>query len=363
MIEKTPGNDKFLSELKTAIIGNSRAWFGEHAEKILIESKSLRRYSFLFRVTVSFPNLPDLRLVIKIPRMPWMESLEEVIPNEKLKNEAKLESKILGRIYQRIQESGLDTLAAIRVYGHLPDFCAIVMEDLQFELLKNSISGLKFPFMSDQKWQSFLEKLGQSANWLRLFHESNQIETDTGLHFTEFLNDAGIAFQRLESVSGLDLTEIKDQLNQIYETVEDQPVQQAYLHNDFHLGNIFATKAGKIGSFDPNWEATGSNLVDIARILIDLETRRVQVLTFGLFLGKQRNDEFKKTFLKEYFQAVSIEEKLVNLFCILELLKKWRVNEDYFASYKMKGKKLIMALLRNWSRVYFKYLIRQYSRV
>ena len=353
-------NEKFLSGLEEAIMEMSSSWFGEQAVKIIFYDKIERRFSFLFKVGVGFSKAPDRRLVVKIPRMPWMTKLDEVITQEKLRHEAKMESEILGKIFQHVQESGLDFLAAIRVYGHLPGFCAIVMEDLSFRLLKNAITGHRVLFNREKKWQSFLQNVSQAAKWLRLFHETNQLEPMAKLLGIEIKNDTDIAFQRLETVSGLDLTNTRSQLDQMFETILDEPILQASLHNDFHLGNIFVTSAGKIGSFDPNWETTGPILVDVARILIDLETRRIQVLTFGKMLSKRRNEEYKSSFLIGYFQDVAVNKNLVRYFCVLELVKKWRVNEDYFASKNFKGLNFLKSFLVNWSRRYFGHLIAQY---
>lgn len=361
MTEKDSADDKkFLYALNEAIMGMSSSWFGEQAVEIIFEEKIERRYSFLFKVRVCFSRTPDRRLIVKMPRMPWMTRLDDIISHEKLRHEAKMEAEILGGIFHHVQESGFNFLAAIRIYGHLPDFCAIVMEDLPFKLLKNEVAGHRVLFTSEQKWQTFLQNVGQAAKWLRLFHEENQLETMAKLQGTEIENEMGIAFRRLEAVSGLDLANTRSQLGQMFETILNEPILQASLHNDFHLGNIFVTSAGKIGSFDPNWETTGPILVDIARILIDLETRRFQVLTFGNFLSKQRNEEYKSSFLKGYFQDGAVNEKLVRFFCVLELVKKWRVNEEYFESNNFKGLNFIKRFLLNWSRRYFGHLIAQY---
>lgn len=356
-------NEKFLSELRQAIFLNSSDWFGEHAAQVNFEQIIERRYSFLIKVGVVFENNPDRRLIIKIPSMPGLENLREIPENEKLQREARAEFEILDRIYRRIQQSGHELLAAIRVYGHLPEFCAILMEELTFELLKTSITGYRAFFIGEKQWQIFLNSVRQSAIWLRLFHENNPVGKVTQLGNTDTLLEIERAIQRLEVVSGLSQARMGEKLRTLYSKLVHTPIQQVALHNDFHLGNIFITSDQKIGSFDPNWQATGPNLIDIARILIDLETRRIQVLTFGKLLSKRRNDQFQMTFLRAYFQDENIEKKLVSFFCALELVKKWRVNEEYFDYQKLGPLNFVKPWLQNWSRHYFERVLDKYLAV
>jgi len=353
-------DQEFVSSFKKQLFIDSTEWFGQAPGAIHFIDRMDRRYSFIFRAVVHFRNKNDVYLVIKIPRNPSMTKLIEVVSSEKLRQEAKLEAKILERIYQRVQESSENSLAAIKVYGYYPQFCAIVMEELRMRLLKEDITGFSKLVLSNKNWKNFISNATKSSAWLFLFHEASDMQQDIKLSETNILEDVNYSISRLENVSGLDFTNLRIRFEKYYESIKSKKVKIGMLHNDFHLGNVFILKGEKVGAFDPNWESRGPIYIDIARLMIDLETRRSQILSFGILFSQLRIDEYKSAVLSGYFRISDFDLQLTTFFCALEVVKKWRVNEEFFVDKNLKLLVGIKPILMFWTRRYFNNLIHHY---
>ena len=346
--------------LRKCLSLESKDWFGDDAIEFVINSRITRRFSFILKVSANFHSQEMKNLIIKIPRDSSMIDMFQPISSEKLQHEAKTEAALLANIYQYVNDSGDDSLAAIKIFGYVPQLCAVVMEEINMKLLSDDIK--KFPYYprTFEAREQFLTRVMRGGRWLRNFHEANGLKKIIRLSDVSYLEEVESALHRLENVSGLNHNDLRKSFFRAYERIIGDPVEITALHNDFHLGNVFVTTDEKIGVFDPNISTSGPAYQDVARMLVDLDSRRIQLLSFGLFYEKSLLAEFKSAVIEGYFDALDVNQEMLNFFCALELIKKWRVNEEYFGDHQntvIKGLKTFVSPL---SRRFFKNLISKY---
>jgi hypothetical protein len=127
------------------------------------------------------------------------------------------------------------------------------------------------------------------------------------------------------------------------------------LHNNFHLSNIFVTGDGKLCSFDPH-NKLGSIYLDIANLIIGLETCFTQIVTHGMIVPHSRLEKFKAAFARGYFQTEPMPSPILNLYRHILLIEKWNENEEKLTQAR-GARKLIYALSATSMRSYFLQLL------
>jgi len=127
------------------------------------------------------------------------------------------------------------------------------------------------------------------------------------------------------------------------------------LHEDFNSANIFVTKDGKICSFDPH-NQPGPLYIDLAKIITDVETYRIQVITNGLWVPYPRLQIFHISLLRGYFGSESVDQSALSLFRFLSLMEKWKDAEIRFESSTSRWK-FLYSLAMPQMRKYFLSLI------
>lgn len=316
-----------------------------------------RRYSFMFRYWVKKPDQSRHSILVKIPHQDWIKSMAEAIASDQVRSEIKHEFEVMQSIHTVIQNSKHPMLFAINpVGGYLVDFNAIVMEEVPLQMLKGYLSRFSIWVDNTFAWMDFETKLNLAGEWLRLIHntfQQNRVAKLEGLNLQQAI---WIEINTLEKITGARLDSIREAFQQLYELVKNLDVPVSSLHNDFHLGNIFVTPDGKVGALDPNWKDGGVIYEDLASLLIDPVTRRLQVLFQGLAFRRSQRKRFERAVLLGYFGKNTPVYPLIYYYCALTTLEKWRINEERLrAAPRIVGR--VSSLFIGF---YFRRLLRNY---
>lgn len=316
-----------------------------------------RRYSFMFRYWVKKPGESRHSVLVKIPHQDWIKSMKEAIASDRVRSEIKHEFEVMQSLHTIIQNSKHPMLFAINpVGGYLVDFNAIVMEEVPLQMLKEYLFRFAIWANSASAWMDFEIKLNLAGEWLRLIHnafEQNMVTRLEGLNIQQVV---WIEIDTLEKITGARLNGIGASFQQLYELVKNMDLRVSSLHNDFHLGNIFVTPDGRVGALDPNWKDGGVIYEDLASLLIDPVTRKLQVFFQGLVFRRSHRERFERAVLRGYFGTTIPTYPLIYYYCALKTLEKWRINEERFrASPRVVGR--VGSLFIGF---YFRRLVRSY---
>ena len=320
------GLDSFLSVLTSKIQADLPAWYGTDAKLVGPPKFQQRAWSYFVRYVVQVSVDETKAILVKIKHTEKM-SLSEALASDKMKQEARDEYETLVKIrvvFSRGKYSYL--FLAIRPLALYEDLNAVVMEEADIRTLKSCFQAPEM-LLEGERRETFEEYLELTGRWLHVFHD--QIgKTGEGLLFPEALYQ--IAQTNLKSIqagiTNRDLTSISDLISRLYERCGNVKVPYHFVHEDFHLANVFVSSDGRICSFDPH-NRPGSLYLDLAKFMTDLETNWLQVATNGLFVPPARLKSFNEALLRGYFGVRYVDHLALNLFRLLTLIQKWEENE------------------------------------
>ena len=332
--------------------------FGEGAAlETMSPARIDRRYSFIFRYWVRKPDQSRRPILVKIPHQDWIKSMEEAIASDQVREEIKHEFATMQSIHTVVQNSKHPLLFAVNpVGGYLPDYNAIVMEEVDLKMLKGYLS--RFSILMDHKsaWMDFENKLKLAGEWLRLIHDAFRQPRNKRIAELDVQETGLDGIDALEQISGNRLTNIRTCFMRLFQEIQDWVVPVSALHNDFHLGNILVTPDGRVGALDPNWKSAGAIYQDLTSLLIDPVTRKLQVLMQGLAFRSSQRVRFEQAVLRGYFGDTSPSYPLIYFYCALNVLAKWRKNEELLRS----GPRVVTFIGSRFIRLYFRKLVMNY---
>jgi hypothetical protein len=343
-----------LQNLTDAVAHQMSLVFGEGANLDPATPAGLHgRYSFMFHYRIRLPDGIIKSIIVKIPRDAWMKTLHEAISSDHIRGIITTEFEILNAIADAVE--GEPLLCAIRPLAILPEFNAVVMDDVEMTLLKTSLSRFSPTWVNSEDWKQFEGPLELAGKLLRVIHSRFATTQQESLESLRVLENPA---ESLDALGHHDRSSnaLLHPLIDLYESVKSVRVPLAGLHNDYHLGNVFVTPEGKVGTLDPNWTASGSVYVDLACIISYPQTRRVQVLTQGLRFPSSLREPYETALLRGYFTGSQVSYPVLYFYCATAALEKWRYIEDLLRELPRAGS---WAASR-WVRHYFHGLIRQY---
>jgi thiamine kinase-like enzyme len=157
-------------------------------------------------------------------------------------------------------------------------------------------------------------------------------------------------------LTGSEIKDIRRTIDSTFELASNLPVLMAVLHGDFHCSNLLVTPDLRIGSLDAEC-MRGPIYEDIAKLLADLETRSLQLYTFGLLIPQHRMERIWATVLNGYFGSIPPNHLLLNLFTVLAILYKWKIDEDlllHSTGIQQMIRKILSPIRRQAMRVILK---------
>jgi len=323
-----------------------------------------RNYSFLFRYSYYRDQERPTHLLVKIPRETWMTRLDQTISVPSLKEDARREYDVLHSIANIVEALEPPGFCAINVLAYLDDYGAIVMEELELRPLKALYLDKYIIMNSSEHWKRFENCLARAGELLRHIHSKLGDEKHVPLRETGAWSLVDREFSRLDSIlPARSITKLRGGFELLYHKIETVESPVVTLHKDYHLGNIFLDGDDRIGILDPNWQAKGSIYEDLARLIVDPLTRKIQILSQGGYFRLPYARRFEKAVLSGYFGASQVDDRVLSFFSALMVLTLWRMNEE---SIKAPNSKVLHALLNRAFRIplrrYFSRLTNEYLK-
>jgi len=355
-------SDTELSQkLTQAISQEVPSIFGDGCELALIPPQRLdRRYSFMFRFWFRKPGGDLIPLLVKIPHESWMETMQQAIESAHIRDVVMNEFERMTSIAVVISEADNPDLFAIRPGSVIPEFNALLMEEIPIRMLKSSLTRPKIMLGMNKDWQGFERQLKLAGGWLRIIHDrfsSKKAATLKSLKMDEKLETE---VDILEGFLTKPLTKLRGHFLHLYDSLNAVDLPLSCLHNDFHLGNIFVTGDGRVGALDPNWVEDGSVYADLSTLMIDPIVRKEQVLFQGLSFRPSLRMRYEHAVLQGYYGVSQYPDPMLDFYCALAVLNKWRMDEERLIAGDSRlfhtGSLLITPLIRD----YFQKLILGY---
>ena len=360
-IRKSAGNNKlkeeddFFARLTPKIQADLSAWYGSQAKLVGEPTFQPRDWSYFFRYVVQVSAMQNRAILVKVRHAEKM-NLSQAAISKKMGQEAREEYKTLKRLQSVFgTEENSSLFLAIRPLALYEDLNAVVMEEADLRILRSFFRSPKMLFKEQtrKKFESYLELAGR---WLRIFHDDNGRAGEGAVFETALYETARRNLDRVKPhLSKKDQIRLGELLDELYETNSGEVVPYCILHDDFNSANIFVSRDGRICSFDPH-NRPGALYIDLAKIITDMETDRIQLITKGLWIPYARLQTFHAALLSGYFGSEAVDHSSLSLFRFWSLLEKWKDAEVRFESSSGK-RKFVYSLAMPQIRGYFLQLI------
>jgi hypothetical protein len=349
--------ETFFAQLTPKIQADLPGWYGSQAKLAGQPTFHPRNWSFIFRYVVQVSEMESSAILVKVRHIEKME-LSKAVVNEKMGLEAREEYETLKKLQSVFNTEGNSSLFfTIRPLALYDDLNAVVMEEADLRTLRSFFRSPKM-LMEGRARKTFEGYLELAGRWLRIFHDGNGSAGEGFIFDRSVYENACTNLERIKpSLSQKDQSLLDDLLGKLYKTYHSKVVPYRILHEDFNSANIFVTRDGKICSFDPH-NQPGPLYIDLAKIITDVETYRIQVITNGLWVPYPRLQTFHAALLRGYFGSESVDHSELSLFRLLILLEKWKEAEIRFESSKGKWK-FLYSLAMPQMRRYFLRLIQK----
>ena len=347
--------ETFFAHLTPKIQADLSGWYGSEAKLVGVPTFQPRDWSYFFRYVVQVSEMENRAILVKVRHAENMD-LSQAAVSEKMGLEAREEYATLKRLQSVFgKEKNSSLFLAIRPLALYEDLNAVVMEEADLRTLRSFFRSPKM-LIEGQARQTFEGYLELTGRWLRIFHDVNG-SAGEGLLFDASLYDLACAnLDKIKpNLSQKDQFFIADLLDKLYKMLRGRVVPYRILHEDFNSANIFITRDGRICSFDPH-NRPGPLYIDLAKIITDVETYRIQLITNGLWVPYPRLQTFHASLLHGYFGSDTVDHSVLSLFRLLSLLEKWKDAEIRFESSSGK-RKLVYSLAMPQIRRYFLRLI------
>ena len=352
--------DVFFDRLTPKIQADLPGWYGGDAKLVGEPTFQPRDWSYFFRYVVQVSEMENRAILVKVRHAKKMD-LSQAIVSEKMGREARDEYETLNRLQSVFgKEENSSLFLAIRPLALYDDLNAVAMEEADLRTLRSFFRSPKM-LMEGQARPTFESYLELAGRWLRIFHDGNG-RAGEGLIFEKTLYET--TQQNLDRIkphlNKKDQFLLGDLLDKLYKMHSNNVVPYRILHDDFNSANVFVNRDGRICSFDPH-NRPGPVSIDLARIIADMETDRIQLITNGLWIPYARLQTFHASLLHGYFGSEAVDQSSLSLFRLLSLLEKWKEAAIKFESSSGK-RKLVYSLAMPQMRKYFLRLIHKLIR-
>lgn len=324
---QSPGPAPVLSALTSRIQADLPGWFGPQAGLAGAPTFHARRWSFFFRYPIQAADAHKTAILVKMRHLENM-GVAEAAADEKMGREIKDEYeslRLIETIFSRHAEARL--FYAIHALAWYEDLNAIVMEEADIRPLKSFFHA---PAMwvegkARRRLETFLERAGR---WLRIYHDHSGHAREGPLFHQSLYKESREKLRIIEaSPEKPDLSFARELLKNLYRTYGEKNLPYNVLHHNFSVNNVFVTGDGKICSFDPHHEP-GPLYYDLAKLIVDLQTSSLQVVSRGRLAPDARLKTFNEAFLDGYFQGSPVDRRALDLFRFLILIEKWERSES-----------------------------------
>ncbi|MEW6716760.1 MAG: aminoglycoside phosphotransferase family protein [Chloroflexota bacterium] len=315
-------NQKIIAEITEEIQARIPDWYGKG---VLVSSRSpvLRtsKKSYFLDYHLRPQAGKPVKLMVKIPRQRNIEmTLPQTISAEDLIQKAKLEYEMLQSVFEKVAIIEDPHLRAIRVWGYLPRWNAIVMEELQTKTMLEILAGIRMRLGVSTAWRSFEETMMRAGKWLRHLHGPPD-----ELAFKPFDYDEMCSYVEMKMGQWKEVPRLKVKVPAIQEAfanvlldVKNERVPVATLHGDFTLTNLIVSSDGSISGIDLDKMSVGPVYLDLVRLIADFSLR--EAVRLGYFFHHEHLCASTSAFLRGYFETHSPNWRLLNVYCAKEAI-------------------------------------------
>ena len=347
--------DDFFAQLTPKIQADLSDWYGSEAKLVGEPTFQPRAWSYFFRYVVQVSEMENRAILVKVRHAEKM-NLSQATVSEKMGQEAREEYETLRRLQSLFgKEENSSLFMAIRPLALYEDLNAVAMQEADLRTLRSFFRSPKM-LIERQARQAFESYLKLAGRWLRIFHDGNG-RAGEGPVFEKALYET--ARQNLDRINPhlgkKDQIRLGELLYKLYEMNSGKVVPYCILHDDFNSANVFVNRDRRICSFDPH-NRPGPVSIDLAKIIADMETDRIQLITNGLWVPYPRLQTLHAALLRGYFGSEAVDQSSLSLFRFLSLLEKWKDAEVRFESSTRK-RKFVYSLAMPQIRRYFLHLI------
>ena len=355
-MRSSDSNQVWMKEITASLAVRVGEWFGASAE-LDVESVELRQYpnSFMLRYRVRVGDSQSA-LLVKIPRKPAHHMIGEALRNDYLRAHTREYYDFMFAIWSTFERVPGEQGFAIRPLEYFEKWNAITMLEAEGRPLK-SMTFLGAP----PKTSWFLDHLKNTARWLRVYHRARWRTARRDIFACRDCLAPGRSFSRSvpELRGKVDTASIRTSL--LSTVVDDWRVLVARTHDDFHYSNVLISPDGRACGLDARRRSRREPIyADLAKLMLDPETRVGSILTGGLLLSHKFLAQGRQSILDGYFARDPHEDSILNFYCVLAVLDKWMINERRFNT---GGANYVGFFLRPWVRTYFSALLRRHISV
>lgn len=352
-------NQAVISALANDLVPHITEWYGESAT-LDSESFTLRTNPYSFFIGFPVKTCIGVQtLLVKIHRKPQIATLTDALTAERLRKIARDEYEISQVIWQAFVEESSPVCIPVQYLGFIEKWNALLMRKVEGKMLKKYLLHPSIALRNPKSLAELQKYLLLSTRWLNILHRRV-----SGLQIVPFPVDKArllieevLSKLRERSNGQVDVRPFQAALEKELESMRDLYVPAGLLHTDFHYSNILVTLDGRVCVLDYALNYYGPIYFDLATILIDPETRQVQILTGGRFIAPDFIQSCKRLILNSYFDGQPYLENVLNFYCALAILNKWSTDESNLSD---NWRKLISPISSHITRHYYAKLILQY---
>lgn len=294
-------------------------------------------------------------LLVKIARKPHLATPAEAMRLPQLREAAQAEYNLAVATWQAFEQIKDPHCAAVPTLAYLEEWNAVVMCELDGRPLKKWLTDPAIVLRRPQAWSQLLKNVGAAGRWLRIFHEGVGDVQRREFDFTAAEAALHQVLDRLEENSGgrVSKSGLQADMFQALKRLKGAELPVATMHGDFHYSNILTLTDGRVCAIDPYFEERYPVYFDLASLLMDPQTRPVQVFSSGLWIDANHLSMLQKVVLESYFQDKTANPDALFFHYGMALLYKWAgLEKDLSAARGVRG--LIITLARPLVRRHFR---------
>ncbi|MCP4141133.1 MAG: aminoglycoside phosphotransferase family protein [Chloroflexi bacterium] len=341
-----------LREISAQVGDSTPKWMPDTFIQSSLPKVVTRPWSFMLR----YPLSSGSALLVKVARHEEM-SIEQAVSEKALLERTEREFEMLSKIAQVFQsENGEGEFCFVQPLGIFPHWNALAMEELDAQMLKEYLLKWQIGLGFRKDWDNFTSLLEKALRWLRAYHLGMGNLQRMPLSETKVDEHIETLLQNLRSyLPKAYLGDFGARLMLRYKELGKHNITFSMLHGDFHCGNILVAADGRVGALDADLRR-GHIYEDIAKVLADIKTRGIEMLTQGLFFSEKELARTYQAVIKGYFADEECDEALLHFFILVAILEKW-LNDEKNLKENAKKYPFLQKMLTGWRRRYFSRLV------